>query len=77
MASKKISVTEKAYEALEREKRKDESFTEAILRLTQRRGKLSDCFATWRMTDAEEKAIEQELGTAWKRATERILHEVS
>lgn len=76
LTSKNISITEEAYEALEREKRKDESFTDAILRLTQKRGKLSDCFGTWETTDAEQIAIEQELRRAWKRTSERIVNEV-
>lgn len=76
LTSKNISITEEAYDALEREKRKDESFTEAILRLTRKRGKLSDCFGTWRTTDAEQLAIERELRRGWKRTSERILNEV-
>ncbi len=77
MTSKNISITEEAYEALRREKKKGESFTEAILRMTRRRGKLSDCFGSWKMTGEEQTEIEDELSRGWKRAEERIKSEVS
>ena len=74
--TKNISITDKAYEALRREKRKEESFTETILRLTQSRGKLSDSFGGWKLSDEEEAAIERELSKGWKLAQERVLHEM-
>ena len=77
LASKNISITEEAYEALQREKTKGESFTEAILRLTRRRGRLADCFGTWKMTDEEQDAIKGELSRGWRRAQERVSREVS
>jgi predicted CopG family antitoxin len=77
MASKNISITEEAYEALQREKTRNESFTDAILRLTRKRGKLSDCFGSWKMTDSEQAAIENDLAKGWRRAQERVSHEVS
>lgn len=43
MPSKTISLTERAYERLAREKRKGESFTDVVLRLTRTEGRsLSD-----------------------------------
>jgi len=77
LASKNISITREAYEALQREKAKDESFTEAILRLTRTRGKLSDCFGSWKMTDEEQASIENSLRKGWVRAKEKMLTEVS
>ena len=77
LASKNISITEEAYEALQREKGREESFTDAILRLTRKRGKLSDCFGSWKMTDKEQTEIENELTKGWGRAQERISSEVS
>jgi len=76
LTSKNISITEEAYKALQREKGKDESFTEAILRLTRKRGKLADCFGGWKMTDQEQAAIEDDLTKGWRRAKELISHEV-
>ena len=77
LTSKNISITEEAYQALEREKRKDESFTDAILRLTRKSGKLSDCFGSWKISDKEQGVIEEELKKGWRRASERITSEVS
>ena len=57
MTTKNISITEEAHKALKREKKDNESFTETILRLTQRTGKLSDFFGTWKMTNEEEVGI--------------------
>lgn len=77
LTSKNISITKDAYEALQREKGEDESFTEAILRLTRMRGRLSDCFGTWKMTDEEQALIEKDLRKGWSRAKEKMLSEVS
>ena len=65
MAIKTISITDAAYESLKREKRGNESFTEIILRLAHTRGNLSDCFGSWKLTDAEEEAIKKELSNGW------------
>ncbi len=77
MAIKNISMTDEAYNALLREKRDSESFTETILRLTRGRGKLADCFGSWTMADDEEVKIMKELSKGWKKAQERIISEVS
>lgn len=71
MGSKNISITDEAYNALSRERRKGESFTEAIIRLTLRTGKLSDCFGTWEMSDKEKETIfERDLPKARRKSTE-------
>jgi predicted CopG family antitoxin len=73
MPTKNISITKEAYEALRREKRANESFTEIILRLTQRTGKLSDSFGAWEnMTDEEEAKFNHDLSKGWKRAAESL-----
>jgi predicted CopG family antitoxin len=78
MTTKNISITDEAYEALRREKRrKEESFTETILRLTGSRGKLSDSFGSWKLTDEEEATIRRELSKGWKLARERMVDEMS
>lgn len=77
MTTKNISITKEAYEALLREKGKEESFTEAILRLTERSGRLSDCFGSWSMSDEEEAKISRELAAGWKRTRERVVSEMS
>ncbi len=76
MATKNISITEEAYEALQRQRRNNESFTQIILRLTQSRGKISDLYGAWKMTDEEESRIVGELSKGWKRARKRITNEV-
>ncbi len=73
MATKNISITKEAYDALQREKKGDESFTQTILRLAQRSGKLSDCFGGWKMTNEEENAMKRELSKGWKKATEGLV----
>jgi len=77
MATKTISVTDEAYMALLREKKGEESFTETILRITARSGKLADCFGAWRMTDEEEASIQGELDEGWRATQERLHREVS
>ena len=71
-----ISITEEAYEALLREKVNKESFTETILRITKKSGKIADCFGAWKMTDEEEKAIASELSKGWHLIQERISNEM-
>ena len=70
MGTKTISITEEAYEALLREKANKESFSETILRITKKSGKIADCFGTWKMIDKEEEAIRIELSKGW-----HLIHE--
>jgi predicted CopG family antitoxin len=72
MATKTISITQEAYEALLREKINKESFTDIILRVTKKSGKIADCFGAWKMTDKEEEAIQIELAEDWRLTQERI-----
>ncbi len=72
MATKTISITEQAYEALLSEKQNSESFTQTILRLTKKKGKLSDSFGKWKMTDQEEQKIQSELSEGWRVVGERL-----
>ena len=76
MATKTISITQNAYEALLREKKTKESFTDTILRITKKSGKLTDCFGTWKMTDEEEETIRNELSEGWRMTQERMSTEV-
>jgi predicted CopG family antitoxin len=76
MGTKTISITKEAYEALLREKANKESFTDTILRITKKSGKIADCFGTWKMTDKEEEAIRIELSKGWHLIQERISNEM-
>jgi predicted CopG family antitoxin len=73
MGTKTISIKEEAYQALAREKLDKESFTETILRITRKSGKLAECFGAWKMTDEEEEAIRSILSEGWHLAQERAL----
>jgi predicted CopG family antitoxin len=72
MGTKTISIKDEAYQALLREKIDKESFTDVIMRITKRTGKIADCFGAWKMTDEEEAAIEVELTKGWRLAQERV-----
>lgn len=76
MVTKTISIKQEAYEALLREKINKESFTDTILRVTKKSGKLADCFGAWKMTDEEEETIRSELSEGWSITQERIANEV-
>ncbi len=71
VATKTITITEKAYKTIAREKRKVESFSELMLRLSKR-GKIMDCFGSWKMSEEEEKAFTEILPKAWKKADETL-----
>ena len=66
MGTKTISILDEAYEALVKEKGKDESFSDVILKITSKRGKISDSFGKWKMSDKEAKDLDNELKKAWK-----------
>ncbi|WP_247729514.1 antitoxin VapB family protein [Halovivax limisalsi] len=51
MGTKTITVTEEAYESLEAHKRDDESFTEAILRITGSERDVMKGFGSWEGAD--------------------------
>ena len=73
MASRNISITDEAYDALSKQKRKDESFTEVIIRLTRSTSKLADSFGTWQMGDKEKETIfEREIPRGWGKSRERL-----
>ncbi len=76
MGTKNISITQEAYDALLREKVNKESFTDTILRITKKTGKLADCFGTWKMTDQEQEDIQTVLAEGWRLTTQRITNEM-
>ncbi|MCK5608837.1 antitoxin [Candidatus Pacearchaeota archaeon] len=59
MVTKTITITKDAYDALAREKMKDESFSDLAKRLTSKKGTLKDCLGQWKLTDKEKKVFEQ------------------
>ncbi|MGH9876473.1 MAG: antitoxin VapB family protein [Nitrososphaerales archaeon] len=70
---KTITITREAYEALAREKRSNESFSDVVLRLTSRKAKLSDYFGIWDMTDAEYDKLTKDLRSVWGRWTGEVV----
>ena len=65
MVSKTITISENAYYALQREKLEYESFSDVIIRLTKRFGKIMESFGKWDMSDEEEAMIKNDLDEAW------------
>lgn len=70
---KTITVSPKAYEALLRVKRPDESFSDVILRLVSKHRSLMDLAGAWRgVSDEEVDTVVREAKEAWTRwATQR------
>ena len=54
--AKNIAVADDVYEMLAKERRKEESFSDVIRRLTGRRGSLMDCYGMWADIPEEEWA---------------------
>jgi predicted CopG family antitoxin len=71
LTTKTITITKDAYEALAREKRKDESFSDVALRLTAKKGELKDCLGSWVLSDAEKKVFEN-VKTSWKKSDREL-----
>ncbi len=65
MGTRTISITKEAYKALLFEKMNKESFSDTILRITKKSGKIADFFGSWKMTDEEEEAIAIQLSKGW------------
>lgn len=76
MVTKTISITDEAYNALLSQKKNNESFTQTILRITKKTGKITDSFGKWRMTDQEEQEILSDLSRGWRTVQERLNVEV-
>ncbi len=58
MPTKTITITEEAYRRLKREKLKGESFSDVIIRLTERReGDISEFAGAWREAEDIEEII--------------------
>ncbi|MBI2579400.1 MAG: antitoxin [Candidatus Aenigmarchaeota archaeon] len=67
MGTKTISILDEAYESLKREKDNEESFSDVILRLTKKRGRIMDSFGKWKMSDKEVNNFMSELKRSWER----------
>ena len=77
MGTKTITIMDDAYELLARNKRKNESFSEEIRRITARKGNIMDCAGLWSDMSSKEsedmkKAISQFRRNSTKSLTRRI-----
>ena len=66
MGPKTITISEEVYNALLREKLKNESFSDVILRLTKRLGHIMGSFGKFQMNDDEYLEIEKDLKNLWE-----------
>jgi len=66
MTTKTTNIMEGAYKALKREKKANESFTDTILRLTNRGGSVSEYFRSWKVSRGETERIKKEIDVIWK-----------
>lgn len=63
---KTLTISEEAYKRLAKIKRKEESFTDAILRLTEGRARLSKHAGAWKgVDDSEVERVFHEIEEAW------------
>ena len=59
LVTKTITITKSAYEALLREKREHESFSNLALRLTSKHGTLKECLGLWKLSRKERKIFKE------------------
>ena len=65
MATKTLTITEDAYDALKREKNGG-SFSDAILNMAKRKRKLSEFAGTMKMSEDEWSRIRKDMDNCWK-----------
>ncbi|MBI4017274.1 MAG: antitoxin VapB family protein [Candidatus Aenigmarchaeota archaeon] len=73
MATKTITITEDAYGELSGLKLPEESFSEAIKRLSKSKGNLKDCLGLWKDITSEEKKHIEKAISAGRQTTQKIL----
>jgi len=74
MATKTITITEEAYKTLLKYKGIKESFSQLFLRLAKKRGRVMDCFGSWKMSEEEEKNF-QKIMNSWHMYDEKLRKE--
>ncbi len=76
MGTKTISVTDDAYEELKALKIGEESFSDAIKRLSQAKGNLKDCLGLWKDLTKEERGTIEKAVSAGRQTTQKILRKL-
>ena len=71
MTTKTITITKDAYDALAREKGKDESFSQLALRLTKKRGTLKEYLGLWHLTEKQKKIFEK-IKRSWETSDKEL-----
>ncbi|UCE38472.1 MAG: antitoxin [Thermoplasmata archaeon] len=71
MVTKTITITKSAYEALIREKRERESFSNLALRLTSKHGTLKECLGLWKLSQKERKIFE-DIKKSWEDSDDEL-----
>ncbi len=72
MGSKTVTISDEAYESLLKEKLENESFSDVVLRLTKRFGRIFESFGKWDMSDEEEASFKQDLTKLWVKWSKNI-----
>jgi predicted CopG family antitoxin len=71
LVTKTITITKSAYEALIREKRERESFSNLALRLTSKHGTLKECLGLWKLSRKERK-IFKDIKKSWEDSDDEL-----
>jgi predicted CopG family antitoxin len=66
MTTKTITITEKAYSLLKQKKRKNESFSDVIIKHFSEKQSILDLFGAWEGDDKEWESIYAGINSAWK-----------
>ncbi len=62
MVTKNISLTEEAYNTLRAKKRKNESFSQVVKRITKKEGSILELAGTWKdISEKETKRVEKKI----------------
>jgi predicted CopG family antitoxin len=76
MATKTITITDDAYGEIRALRLPDESFSDAIKRLTRTKGGVKDCVGLWRELDREERETIRRAIAAGRQTAPKLLRKM-